>query len=115
MELEKLQWLSADITKYCKPDDEKWKCHGCVKVQNKEQAPNRCARCKMFCYCDKVRDLLHNSYIALIDTLLKDCQAKGWKEKDHKTTCKVLADSGFQEMMKLDFSTYNGPLKFSKQ
>ncbi|KAI0145065.1 hypothetical protein GGR57DRAFT_517725 [Xylariaceae sp. FL1272] len=46
-------------------------CHGC----DKRSAPmHYCAKCRLFWYCDKT------------------CQAIGWIEKKHKSTCKLLRD-----------------------
>ncbi|KAG8163309.1 hypothetical protein KVR01_006606 [Diaporthe batatas] len=51
--------------------EKQWKCHGCDASKPVAQM-SRCGRCLTYAYCSK------------------ECQAKGWTERKHKTSCKVL-------------------------
>lgn len=70
--LKALQELGPEEEKYsvARPITQ-WKCHGCDASKPPDQM-SRCGRCKIYAYCSK------------------ECQTKGWTERNHKTICKVL-------------------------
>lgn len=47
----------------------------------------------------------------------QDCQAKGWTEKGHKSSCKVLRGPNFMPLLKLDFSSssHSNPFTFQRK
>ncbi|KUI70974.1 putative transporter MCH4 [Cytospora mali] len=95
--LQGFQRLGAEVMEYSvEMEGDWWKCHGCHAVKPSNRM-SRCAGCKLFAYCNK------------------DCQVKGWKERDHKKYCKVARDPNFMALMKLDFSTKQSDLEKSKK
>ena len=44
--------------------------------------------------------------VELTDTGLQECQEIGWKDKNHKKDCKIIADSDFQEMSTMHWSIF---------
>ncbi|KAK9419309.1 putative SIMPL domain-containing protein [Seiridium unicorne] len=63
--------MNEDVIAHATVTDGKRKCHGCGEMK---EGLNKCGRRAMVCYCGK------------------ECQIKGWSEKDHKAYCKVLKD-----------------------
>ncbi|KAK2602889.1 hypothetical protein N8I77_009391 [Diaporthe amygdali] len=83
--LQTLRSLGSEAAIYAVDgESEQWKCHGCDAVKPHGQM-SRCGQCKTYAYCSK------------------ECQAKGWTEKGHKSGCKVLRGSNFLSLLKLDF------------
>ncbi|KAK3689464.1 hypothetical protein B0T22DRAFT_172636 [Podospora appendiculata] len=95
--LRKMQYLGYEMQKYY-PGENGQKCHGCDRVAEPGETLDRCGGCRTFCYCNKA------------------CQVKAWKRErmGHKETCCVVRDPSFHALLKLDFSTYNGPHTFPK-
>ncbi|KAK7740970.1 hypothetical protein SLS53_005033 [Cytospora paraplurivora] len=91
-----LQRLSSEVNEFA-PETEggPWRCHGCHAVKPMDQM-SRCGKCKVFGYCSK------------------DCQVKGWNEKDHKRYCKVARDPNFMSLIKLDFSASETGFAFKR-
>lgn len=89
------------------------KCHGCGEVKDKL---DKCARCELFHYCNRVSHLILRTKGALLYALikhaeyllmsLKECQTKGWD--NHKKYCKVLKDENVKKMLLLDYNTFTG-------
>lgn len=110
--LEALRELSSEVAKYAVEGVGKnWKCHGCDASKPIDQM-SRCGQCKVYSYCSKVcrRPKLLGSglyTVSMDDTKnrIQDCQAKGWNEKGHKSSCKVLRGPNFLSLLKLDFSS----------
>jgi len=49
-------------------EDGKRKCHGCSQVKKASEL-NRCAKCTIFCYCDKVSICFSSLHQPLISSL----------------------------------------------
>ncbi|KAI2780521.1 hypothetical protein F4815DRAFT_117503 [Daldinia loculata] len=83
--------MNEQVLKYTVAEGTQRKCHGCddVKVN-----VNACARCTLFCYCNR------------------DCQAKAWSEKEHKKFCKTLSRKDIKLMHFLKYETYDGSISF---
>ncbi|KAK3938623.1 SET domain-containing protein [Diplogelasinospora grovesii] len=71
-------------------------CHGCGKT-----APGaslkRCAKCSYFWYCDRT------------------CQVKGWNEKNHKASCKLLKDPDLQGVFEFKWDEFSEHVRFPLQ
>lgn len=53
--LQNLKRLGTDLSEYAAgTEGEQWKCHGCDMIKPSSQL-SRCGKCKLFCYCSKVR------------------------------------------------------------
>ncbi|ORY68941.1 uncharacterized protein BCR38DRAFT_424825 [Pseudomassariella vexata] len=77
--------LNTDSIKHNWLVEEPKTCHSCGEAK---QTMERCGGCKLAYYCSK------------------DCQVKGWKDKGHKTQCKVLKDPDVKYLFQLDFRNY---------
>lgn len=110
--LQALRELGPEVAKYAvDSESEHWKCHGCDTNKPIEQM-SRCGQCKVYSYCSKVcsRPKLPDPgpYTVLMDDPnngWQECQSKGWNEKGHKSSCKVLRGPNFLSLLKLDFSS----------
>ncbi|KAK5989088.1 hypothetical protein PT974_10586 [Cladobotryum mycophilum] len=85
MGLEELLGLSDRVQKYAAVEKDEGICHGCDR---KASSLRRCTKCILFSYCDKT------------------CQLTGWKDKGHKSECKILRDWDIQGMLRLDWDTF---------
>ncbi|KAG6356016.1 hypothetical protein INS49_015401 [Diaporthe citri] len=97
--LQALRELSHDVVKYAVDSESKqWKCQGCETSKPTGQM-SRCGECKVYSYCSK------------------ECQAKGWTDKKHKSTCKVMRGPNFLSLLKFDFSSGpdSNPLTFQRR
>ncbi|KAI1180095.1 hypothetical protein F4777DRAFT_530936 [Nemania sp. FL0916] len=82
--------MNKQAIEFVNRDGTPLKCHGCNEIKT---GLGKCARCELFCYCDR------------------ECQAEGWD--DHKKYCKALKDKNIRKMLLLDYATRaNGPVSF---
>ncbi|PLB49277.1 hypothetical protein P170DRAFT_509858 [Aspergillus steynii IBT 23096] len=82
--LENLLRLSEEIQSWPRDFAEHSTCHAC----GAEGELKKCVRCGVLKYCNK------------------ECQEIGWKDKNHKKDCKIIADSDFQEMSMMHWSIF---------
>ncbi|KAH9989419.1 hypothetical protein F4779DRAFT_610430 [Xylariaceae sp. FL0662B] len=85
MKLDYLLQLSDKVQKYSTAVDRLRTCHGC---EEKTKKLKMCAGCGFFWYCNK------------------NCQYTAWREKGHRTDCKVLRDPDLQAMFRLRWDAF---------
>ncbi|KAF3067121.1 putative set domain protein [Daldinia childiae] len=83
--------MNEQVLKYTVAEGTQRKCHGCDNVK---MNINACAGCTLFYYCNK------------------DCQAKAWKEKEHKKFCKILSREDIKLTHFLKYETYDASVSF---
>ncbi|KAB8240515.1 hypothetical protein BDV35DRAFT_118881 [Aspergillus flavus] len=89
--LQDLLGLSDQIQHISADSDGRSNCHGC----GKRSAPmKKCSKCSFFWYCNKT------------------CQTRGWNEKRHKISCKLLQDNDLRGIFLLDWAQVDNRISF---
>lgn len=82
-------------------------------LARRAQSLKACSKCYNFWYCDEVkRHLIENSNANMT---YQGCMKAGWKEKDHKETCKHLQDLDLRGLFFSKWEEYEGNLEFPLQ
>lgn len=50
--------------------------------------------------------------VKLMEISRKECQRKGWKDKDHRTDCKMLQNADLRNLFAFKWHKFDGPVRF---